>query len=131
MPAAVAATDFESMGLRPDAARALSDRVNASLRRHPNRLDADEQVRLWLDFRDSFGLLWSLRVQQRLNELATQNGWDHHLTWRGFQQRSTGQPLTQIDPSIEPTLRTSLKGLLRRFVSNHWIECRSRLPDAT
>jgi hypothetical protein len=77
--------------------------------------------RLWLDFRDSFGMLWALRVQERVNAAAGQLGWDLELNWNGFHRASDGTPLTAIDPAIEATLRTTLKGLLRRFVSNAWI----------
>ena len=76
--------------------------------------------RLWLDFRDAFGLLWALRLQERVNFVAQTNGWDIELSWSGFRDKQ-GQPIEQFDPTIEPALRTSLKGLLRRFVSNEWI----------
>ena len=69
----------------------------------------------WLDFRDSFGLLWGLRVQERVNAAAKQYGWDLELTWGGFRLPSSNQPLAEINPEIEPVLRTTLKGLLRRF----------------
>lgn len=77
--------------------------------------------RLWLDFRDSFGLLWSLRVQERVNALASQEGWPIELTWSGFCDRTSGAPLQGIEPAVEPILRTSLTGLLRRFVDRAWI----------
>jgi hypothetical protein len=84
--------------------------------------------RLWLDFRDSFGLFWGLRVQERINAAAQQYGWDLELTWSGFRQRNGCAPLTAIDATIEPALRTTFKGLLRRFVSNAWIAQRLGLP---
>lgn len=71
---------------------------------------------LWLDFRDPFGLLWGLRVQERVNALAQRNDWDLELTWFGLCRRSTGERLDQIESTIEPVLRTSLQSLLRRFV---------------
>jgi hypothetical protein len=78
--------------------------------------------RLWLDFRDSFGLLWGLRVQERLNAVARQEEWGLELTWRGFRTSGNGNSLDEMPDTIEPGLRTSLKGLLRRFVSNEWID---------
>lgn len=76
--------------------------------------------RLWLDFRDSFGLLWALRLQERVNSVAQTNDWDVELSWSGFRDKQ-GQPIEQFEPAIEPALRTTLKGLLRRFVTNEWI----------
>lgn len=82
--------------------------------------------RLWLDFRDSFGLLWSLRVQERINALARTSDWPFTLGWTGFQSNDAGTSMKALDPQIEPVLRTSFRGLLRRFVSNDWIA--ARLP---
>jgi len=87
---------------------------------------ANSYERQWLDFRDSFGLLWGLRVQERMNAAARQYGWDLELTWRGFRTRTSDTPLDAIDSVIGPTLRTTFKGLLRRFVSNAWIEDRTK-----
>jgi len=80
----------------------------------------------WRDFRDTFGLFWALRVQERVNAAAKQFDWDIELGWRGFRRASDGAPITQMDPNIEPALRTTFKGLLRRFVSNDWIDNRLR-----
>jgi hypothetical protein len=81
--------------------------------------------RLWLDFRDTFGLFWSLRVQERVNAAAIQYDWPLELSWSGFRDKASGAPLTAPSPAIEPVLRTTLKGLLRRFVSSRWIAERS------
>jgi len=78
--------------------------------------------RLWLDFRDSFGLLWGLRVQERINAVARHEHWGLELTWRGFRTSDNGNSLDKMPDTIEPGLRTTLKGLLRRFVSNEWSE---------
>lgn len=77
--------------------------------------------RLWLDFRDTFGLFWSLRLQERVNAAAQQYDWPLVLTWSGFRDKADLAPLAAIDSAIEPVLRTTLQGLLRRFVSNRWI----------
>jgi hypothetical protein len=87
---------------------------------------------LWLDFRDSFGLFWSLRVQERINAAANQNGWNLELTWSGFGRKPEAPAKqNEQDPSLalqasmaNPALRTALKGLLRRFVSHEWIAAR-------
>jgi hypothetical protein len=80
--------------------------------------------RLWRDFRDTFGLFWALRLQERVNAVAATNDWPLMLGWSGMVDHATGQPLAQIDAAIEPTLRTTIKGLLRRFVSGRWIAAR-------
>jgi hypothetical protein len=81
--------------------------------------------RLWLDFRDTFGLFWALRLQERVHAVAQTNSWPVWLSWSGFQSGPAvpaGQAAPQDIPvEIESTLRTTLKGLLRRFVSNRWI----------
>jgi hypothetical protein len=81
----------------------------------------NELERWWLRFRDQFGLLWGLRVQERVNAAAKQFDWPLELGWSGWRDSSTGESLSSIDPKIEKPLRQSLKGLLRRFVSPEWI----------
>lgn len=96
---------------------------------------------LWLDFRDSFGLFWSLRVQERVNAAALQNDWNLELAWSGFAWKPEG-PAKESDqtpsPALrasgisahEPALRSVLKGLLRRFVSHEWIAARLEASGA-
>ncbi len=81
--------------------------------------------RLWIDFRNAFGLLWALRVQERVNAAATMYDWPIVLAWSGFRQLDDGAPLTSLDEAVERQLRQNLKGLLRRFVSAKWIGERS------
>jgi hypothetical protein len=84
--------------------------------------------RLWLDFRDSFGLFWALRVQERVNAAAKQQGWDVDLAWNGLRRRSDDAPMIDIDPNAKQSLRTTIQGLLRRFVSSDWIAERLGQP---
>jgi hypothetical protein len=95
--------------------------VAAALAARRRSIATNPYDRLWLDFRDHFGLFWSLRVQERINAAASQSAWPFELTWTGFRNRQTAAPLPQIDPALEPALRTTFKGLLRRFVSHEWI----------
>ncbi len=76
--------------------------------------------RLWSDFCDQFGVVWGLRVAERINTTATQNGWNVRLTWHGLTQ-SNGSPLDS-PPTAE--LEQTLRQLLRRFVSADWIDRR-------
>jgi hypothetical protein len=81
---------------------------------------------LWCDFRDSFGLFWSLRLIERVNDTAKQAGWDFDLGWSGFRTKSDFQPLSKLPPEIDAALRNCLQGSLRRFVSQEWITQRLR-----
>lgn len=83
--------------------------------------------RLWFDFRDSFGLFWSLKVIERVNDAAQQAGWDFDLGWSGFRTKSEFKPLNKLPPQLETALRNCLQGSLRRFVSAEWIA--QRLGD--
>ena len=91
------------------------------LARSPHSRDAGKYDRLWLDFRDTFGLFWALRLQERVNAVAQTNGLPVWLSWSGLRDATTSRKINELDPAIEPTLRTTLKGLLRRFVSGRWI----------
>ena len=75
---------------------------------------------VWRDFRDAFGMVWSLRVMERVNSTGKLSGWKSSLTWYGFAPPIGSQ---EESNQVSRTLRT----LLRRFVSAAWIE--DRLPD--
>lgn len=103
---------------------------------------ADPFDRLWLDFRDLFGLLWSLRLQERVNAAAHVAGWQFELAWGGFVKKEDSQEaITPTDPGTptqshghgaqrrygnQSELRPVMTGLLRRFVSHEWIAARLR-----
>ena len=96
----------------------------ASFAARKQRTTTNPYDRVWLDFRDTFGMLWGLRFAERVNAAAAQYGWDFTLTWSGFRSTATAAPLNQISPEIEPAFRATLVGLLRRFVSADWIAAR-------
>jgi hypothetical protein len=73
----------------------------ASKNSAPESLD-----RLWLDFRDSFGLLWGLRMQERVNAASSAAKWEVELHWNGFQSKG-------VPPKHSVALRQSMTGLLR------------------
>ncbi len=83
--------------------------------------------RVWLDFRDRYGAVWSLRIMQRMNASAAMYDWPVVLAWRGFVSRSDGTPVENVPPLVEESLRT----LLRRFVSQAWIDTRMIRDGAT
>jgi hypothetical protein len=83
-------------------------------RRRPAKSPLD---RVWLDFRDAYGAVWGLRVQQRVNQAAAMYGWNLRLDWQGF----TSLDGAVISRETEKSVRDNLANLLRRFVSPAWI----------
>lgn len=81
--------------------------------------------RVWLDFRDEFGVVWALRIVERVNASAKMYDWPVQLTWHGFGPRESTQ--TEIPPLVEESFRT----LLRRFVSAEWIDQRLAAEHST
>lgn len=80
--------------------------------------------RVWLDFRDSFGALWSLRVAERVNAAAALYHWDLALTWGGFRTPDGKSPPNELSAELAAAVRQNLDNLLRRFVSSEWIDAR-------
>lgn len=85
----------------------------AQTHRHP--LD-----RVWLDFRDWFGLLWALRVAERVNAASAQAGWKVTLGWTGFH----APPLDKLAPDDRAAFEQTVWNLCQRFVSRGWFERR-------
>lgn len=81
--------------------------------------------RVWLDFRDEFGVVWALRIMERVNTSARMYDWPVQLTWQGLRDRDS--LLTEIPPLVEESFRT----LLRRFVSAEWIDERLAAKSPT
>jgi hypothetical protein len=87
--------------------------------------------RLWLDFRDEFGVVWSLRIAERLNASAVMQQAGAKLAWHGFTLseatagKNTVPPgLLKLPTSTCAEVERSFRSLLLRFVPNHWIESR-------
>ncbi len=79
--------------------------------------------RAWLDFRDSYGVVWGLRIAERINASAASYGWPSTLAWSGFVAKD-GQCMTEVSPVVEEGFRN----LLRRFVSPAWVDARMGEP---
>ena len=92
----------------------------------PVRRAARPLDRIWLEFRDRFGVLWSLRVAERINAAAARYEWPVALTWRGFRARNGQPPESQLTPQQLRALEQNMNNLLRRFVSAEWMRQRGR-----
>lgn len=80
---------------------------------------------LWRDFRNAYGVLWSLRVAERVNAVAQANGWPYELTWNGIRAH-TRNGYDHAPPQAQAAMHNTLINILRRFVSRRWIA--RRLP---
>ena len=81
---------------------------------------------VWIDFRNAFGLVWSLRIMERLNATSRLSDWDAQLGWFGFERFES---MEEHNLEFERAVRT----LLRRFVSPEWIHARlgDKAPQAS
>jgi hypothetical protein len=68
--------------------------------------EATEADRLWLDFRDRFGVVWGQRVREQMNRSAANAGWPVSLTWHGLERKG------HVD---EQAILDTLRALLTRF----------------
>jgi hypothetical protein len=68
--------------------------------------------RLWLDFRDRFGLFWAQRLRDQFNRAAAHAGWPAYLRWRGLRL----QPGARLPaPAVQAAMLDALRGLMKRF----------------
>lgn len=81
---------------------------------------------LWFDFRDAFGIVWSIRIQERINQTAHQEKWVARLGSHGMEwdAQATEEDRIRTEQRLEHTFRW----LFRRFVEESWIESRLRPP---
>lgn len=84
--------------------------------------------RVWTDFRDAFGAVWTLRIAERLNASAASHAWPVEFSWRGVAVKDAGGDLASLAPALRHRIERELRSYLRRFVSHDWIA--ARLPPA-
>lgn len=77
-------------------------------RRGPAR---SELERIWLRFRDHWGVVWALRVQERFNRSAESLRWPIRLGWQGVEPAIGVEATSPVPAEAAATL----VGLLRRF----------------
>jgi hypothetical protein len=69
--------------------------------------------RLWFDFRDRFGMVWSQRLREQFNRAAVRNGWRVILYWNGLRMMAGGPPLKLEELSA---ILSTLTALMKRFM---------------
>jgi hypothetical protein len=98
------------------AAVAVAVVLGRALRRTDASLD-----RLWRDFRDAYGLVWTMRVAERINHAARMHGWDVSASWSGIRGPSGRLPADVLDGDQQRVFRQCVLNLLRRFCNPEWI----------
>lgn len=93
--------------------------------------------RLWVMFRDSYGIVWAARVQDRVNQFAVRERWSVTLTLDGFVPSrcapAGSPPPAAIPPGDSPPLVPMtdqelqrplhiLVWILRRFAEPEWLQ---------
>jgi hypothetical protein len=68
--------------------------------------------RIWLDFRNRFGLVWGLRLREQFNNAAANAGWTVTLAWQGLLRLAGG---AAQEPQEQESILAALRALLRRF----------------
>ncbi|HZT82343.1 MAG TPA: hypothetical protein VFA26_19095 [Gemmataceae bacterium] len=68
--------------------------------------------RLWLAFRDRFGLVWGQRMREQFNRAAANAGWPVVLGWGGLRvQAGAAEP----GPAAREEMLATLRAVLKRF----------------
>jgi hypothetical protein len=82
--------------------------------------------RVWLDFRDWFGILWTRRVMDRLNQSAQSEGWQARLTLDRIEWE---RDLTDEQrAATQEKMDHAFRWIFRRFVDESWIDERLSEP---
>lgn len=93
--------------------------LSAFLRRKSAANQPHPVNRLWNDFRNTFGLVWALRLVERINAYALQEHWTIRMTWDGFPENAEGQLAAD-----EAQVQAACRWMFRRFVDDDWITAR-------
>jgi hypothetical protein len=90
--------------------------------------------RLWADFRNTFGIVWARRLQDRINGVATKEEWPARLESQGFvwhdaavapvggESAGGGSPADERTEEAAVRIEHTLRWLLRRFCDPQWID---------
>ena len=100
------------------AAVLIASRSGPQYSQTTNRFD-----RLWLDFFDTFGVVWGCRIQHRVSFIAEKEQWPARLERHGFVWADTSEG-TLDRAATEARIEHTFRWLLRRFVDPSWIDDR-------
>lgn len=81
--------------------------------RRPQPL-SDPLEQKWADFRDRFGLVWAVRIKERINATAEKERWCTRLEMPGFRSIAGEGLLSELETRAR--MEHTLRWLLRRFV---------------
>ncbi|HZW33911.1 MAG TPA: hypothetical protein VFF52_24525 [Isosphaeraceae bacterium] len=76
--------------------------------------------RLWFWFRDLWGVVWALRIQERFNRTAELKAWPVRLGWFGLEPVEHSS--TALTLAAPPEAEAAFRGLIRRFAQPWRIE---------
>lgn len=113
-------TDW-ALAMRIMAMIMLSLAIIDAMRQGLRSSDEDSPFdRIWFDFRDLFGMVWAIRMQERINDRAQKEGWCSRLGPLGFEWNLQNSPeeLQRTRERMEQALRWHF----RRFVDPEWID---------
>ncbi|HVX11665.1 MAG TPA: hypothetical protein VHC22_10830 [Pirellulales bacterium] len=100
--------------------------LTAALIVRRTRRTSDGWQDAWLDFRNAYGVLWSLRVAERVNALALEQQCPLRLNWYGVVQAEDADASSAEASAGEHTasLYRILRSVVARFVSAEWLAAR-------
>ena len=78
------------------------------------RTARSEFDRLWLDFRDRWGLFWAQRVREQFNRAAGHACWPLYLGWSGLHRTAP----TAIVAADQAAMLETLRKALQRFMES-------------
>ncbi|MBL8818300.1 MAG: hypothetical protein JNL58_19895 [Planctomyces sp.] len=102
----------------------LADHRYQTLVQVPKGSAFEAANRLWLIFRDFFGIVWAKRVMDRMNLFAARERWTVTLTLDGFLCGAVDSSLEScaVDNAAMKRPVETLVWLLRRFADTEWLQ---------
>jgi hypothetical protein len=78
--------------------------------------------RLWFWFRDLWGVVWAIRIQDQFNRIAELKAWPIRLSWFGMVPAEEASPVEPLATSDPPDAEATFRGLVRRFAESERLE---------